>query len=298
MSRTIAIRILAVSCICFGAGYPFYCWVAQAGLFLWFSYLELTIQGKGPYTVHASLIMIPTLVLAWVAVYFIYQPTAWLINRLLPAPPVIINEAPTPAPAPAPVDGKAKRNPVVVSLFVFSVLLIAVGVSAGVVGYLKTPKSVTYAVLNLAGGALPNSKYVKLTGMAVPSLKSQYRVEIRSSYDVETYIPVVQPNWRQGDPVVYFLHPFHDSYGNAGPVMVAQTGVLIPDALPGAAAFICRKHGLTLAQPTFVLEHDPQADMDPYLYTTAYCTIIGLCLFFPFALAGIGTFFGRNKSSS
>jgi hypothetical protein len=296
MNRKIGIRILAVACICFGAGYPFYCWVTQAGLFLWLSYLELELQGRGPYIVHASLLMIPTLVLSWVAVYFVYRPTAYLINRLLPAPPVAINELPTPVPAPS--DGKAKRNPVVVSLFVFSLVLIAVGVGAGVIGYLKTPKSVTYATLNLAGGAPPTSKYVKLTGLAIPSLKSQYTVGIRYPYDVETYIPVVPPNWRQGDPVVYFLHPFHDSFGNSGPVMVAQTGVLIPDALPGAAAFIGRKHGLTLAKPTFVLEHDPQADMDPYLYTTAYCTIIGLCLFIPFALAGIGKLPGRNKPSS
>lgn len=298
MIRTIAIRILVTAGICFGAGYPFYCWVTQAGLLLWLSYLELTIEGKGPYTVHASLLMIPTLVLAWVAAYFVYRPTAYLINRLLPAPPVIINKSPEPDPAPAPADGATKRNPVVVSLFVFSLLLIVVGVGTGVIGYLKTPKSVTFAALNLAGGAPPQSKYVKLTGLAVPPLKSQYRVGIRYPYDVETYIPVVPPNWRQGDPVVYFLHPFEDSYGNSGPVMVAQTGVLIPDALPGPAAFISRKHGLTLAEPTFVLEHDPQADMDPYLYTTAYCTIIGLCLFIPFALAGIGSFFGRNKPSS
>jgi hypothetical protein len=302
MNQLIGNRILVVMGVCFGIGYPFYCWVAQAGLLRWLMYLELWMQGKGPYTVHSSLLELPATVLTWGAILVLSGPAQFAVTHLLPPPPVILNEtakpAPAPAQAPSTAPGKALAYPVVRWLFAGSVLLIAVGVGAGIIGYRKTPRNVTFETLNLADNKPPSSRFVKLTGMAMPNLMSQYSESIKGSSFLETYIPVVAPNWRQGDPVVYFIHPFRNTFSHLEPAMVSQTGVLLPNALTGPALFICKKHGLNLANPSFVLEKDPQAGMEPYLYTVIFSTIIGLCLFIPIAWNWISGFFQHSKLPS
>jgi hypothetical protein len=287
--------ILVAIWVCFGAAYPFYCWVAQAGLLRWLVDLELTLQGKGPYVIHPSWLMIPTLLISWIIPAAIYRPALYMMDQLLP-PPAAIIEVPRPmtyAPAPAPAAGDWARNPVVICIAVGSLASIAVGVRAGVIAYRRSSEAVTFEALNLAGGAPPSSKHVKLTGLAVPSLKSQYTERRKSSY-LNTYIPVVPPHWRQGDPVVYFLHPDRDSFGNTEPVMIEQTGVLMRDALPGAAAFLCKKHGITLGTPTFVLEYDAHADVSPYIGTALYCILIGLAFFLPWASRLVRELFHRH----
>ena len=98
--------------------------------------------------------------------------------------------------------------------------------------------------------------------------------------------------------MVYFLHPEDDSFGHTEPVMIGQTGVLIPDALPVAAVFLCKKHGITLGTPTFVLETDAHADVNPYFYTALFCIIFGLAFFIPNALKWVHELFQRNKFPS
>jgi hypothetical protein len=301
MTRQFVKRIFGVTWISLGAGYPFYCWVAQAGLYSWLVYLELMLEGKGPYTVHASLLMVPTVPISWMAVFALYKFFDSMVDRVLPPPPAFIGEAPKPvtdAPTPAPAVDKATGSPAVLCLLAFSVFLIVVGVIAGVRAFRKSSAPITFEALNLNDGKPPGSKFVKLTGLALPSLKSQYTFEVRYPYDLETYTPVVPLRWRQGDPVVYFLHLHHDALGTSGPVMIGQTGVLIRDALPGAAAFLAKKHGITLGNPTFVLDAHTDADLDPYFDTALYCTIIGLCLFLPIAVSWVGELFPRKKLPS
>jgi hypothetical protein len=302
MNQVMGNKILIITGVCFGIAYPFYCWVAQAGLLRWLMYLELWMQGKGPYTVHSDLFMLPVMILTWGAVFVLSGPAQFAVKHLLPPPPIVLNETPTPAPAQDPAQytapGKALHYASVRWLFAGSVLLIAVGVGAGIIGYRKTPRNVTYEALNLADNKPPVSRFVNLTGMAMPNLKSQYTESIKGSSFLQTYIPVVAPNWRQGDPVIYFIHPFRDSFSHREPISISQTGVLLPNALTGPAVFISRKHGLNLANPMFVLEKDPQAGMEPYLYTVIFSTIIGLCLFIPIAWNWISGFFHHGKLPS
>lgn len=285
--------ILVTIWVCFGAVYPFYCWVAQAGLLRWLIDLELTLQGKGPYVIHTSWLMIPTFFLSWIIPAALYGPALYMIDQLLP-PPATIIEVPRPmnyAPAPAPEAGDWAHNPIVICIAVGSLVSIMVGVRAGVIAYRKSSEAVTFEALNLADGVPPSSKHVKLTGLAVPSLKSQYTEQLRSA-SLETYIPVVPPHWSQSDPIVYFLHPFRDSFGHTEPVMIGQTGVLIRDALPRAAVFLCKKHGIILGTPTFVLETDAHADVT--FAAAFYCTIIGLAFFLPWASRLVRELFHRH----
>jgi hypothetical protein len=296
MNQLVGNRILIAMFVSFGMGYPLYCWIAQAGVYSWLVDLELGLQGKGPYLVHASWLMIPTLVIAWVLGLAVYLPATYMIDRLL-APPVALNEkAAEPAPmvdgpSPAPAASSLVNNPLVIYFLAGSVALIAVGVVAGVIAYRESSTAVTFEALNLADGVPPNSKYVKLTGMAITSLKSQYSFQVRSSPYVETYLPLVPPSWKPGDPVTFFLHPAHDSFGNIEPVMTAQTGVLIRDGLSGAALFLCKKHGVKLGTPAFVLENDAHAEAEPYISAALYCTIIGLAFFLPIAGSWVKTLF-------
>jgi hypothetical protein len=200
-------EILGITSVCFGMGYPFYCWVTHAGFLGWLVDLELTLQGKGPYVVHAGWLMLPTFVLSWVAALALFWPARYVITHL-PPPPTAIIQAPRPADgAPTP---KAKGSPVPIWFQTGSLLLIVVGVGAGVIAYRKSTEPVAFEVLNLADGVPPGSTHVKLTGLAVPSLKSQYSYVVRTSYELETYIPVVPPNWHHGDPVVFFFGTFRE----------------------------------------------------------------------------------------
>ena len=290
-------------CVFFWAAYSLYCFIAQAGLYGWLVNLELGIEGKGPYHVDPVLLAIPTLIISGITAFALSWGALYMIDHLLP--PQAIGKAPrlalrpmTHAPSPASASGKATRNPVLI-LLVGSLGLIGVGVGAGLIAYRKISEAVTFEALNAAGGALPRSRHVKLTGLAVPSLESQYTIETRRSSLLETYIPVVAPYWRQGDPVVYFLHPVRDSFGrdsfgHTEPVMIGQTGLLMRDALPGAAVFLCKKHGITLGTPTFVLEDDAHADAGPYIAAAIFCPIIGLCVFLPIAFKSVGELLHRH----
>ncbi len=297
MNQLVANRILIAMFVCFGMGYPLYCWIAQAGVYSWLVDLELGLQGKGPYLVHASWLMIPTLVLSWLLGLAVYLPATRMIDRML-APAVALNEKlrpePVPAanaPTPVPDASNLVNNPLVLYFLAGSVALIMVGVLAGVIAYRESSTPVTFEALNLTDGVTPNSKYVKLTGLAITSLKSQYSFQVRSAPYVETYVPVVPPSWKQGDPVTYFLHPSHDTFGNVEPVMIAQTGVLIRDGLSGPALFLCNKHGVKLSTPSFVLENDAHAEAGPYISAAFYCIAIGLAFFLPIAGSWVKTLF-------
>ena len=296
--------ILIAIWVCFGAGYPLYCFIARAGLYGWLVDLELAHEGKGPYHVDPMLLAIATLIVSWIVAFALSWAALYMIGQLLPTR-AASSEAPRPAPRPMayvpsrwPRMPEWARNPVVI-LLVGSMVLIVVGVGAGVIAHRKYSETLTFEALNLADGTPPSSKHVKLTGLAVPSLESQYTIETRSTSLLETYIPVVPFYWRQGDPVVYFLHPVRDSFGrdsfgHTEPVMIGQTGLLMRDALPGAAVFLCKKHGITLGTPTFVLEDDAHADAGPYIAAAIFCPIIGLCVFLPIAFKSVGELLHRH----
>ncbi len=79
MNQVIGNRILVITGVCFGIGYPFYCWVAQAGLLRWLMYLQLWMQGKGPYTVDSSFLMLPAMILTWGAVAALSWPSQFAV---------------------------------------------------------------------------------------------------------------------------------------------------------------------------------------------------------------------------
>jgi hypothetical protein len=282
MSRKTAKEVVLLMWTCCAIAYPFYAWITDTGLFRWFADIELTRQGNGPYTVDSRLLVFCVLVATWVIFLVAYKAVGWMAG-LLPLSPATIAEVPAPAPADEnktpPADVRRLQKVMVVFFLVGSVVSIAIGVRAALIAYRKSNKVVRFEPFNLADGTPPPSTHVKLTGVAVPSLGIQFDDHNRSSY-WQSYIPVLPAHWRQGDPVVYILHPMHSDYlQHSGPVTIAQPGVLIPDGLPGAAVFLFKKHGVTLGTPPMVLETDTEADLSPLLETAFWCIVFGLLVF-------------------
>ena len=107
---------------------------------------------------------------------------------------------------------------------------------------------------------------------------------------------MLPPHWRQGDPVVYFLHPLESDYlQHSKPVTIGQPGVLIPDGLPGAAAFLFKKHGITLGTPPIVLETDTDAELSPLLEIAAWCGGSGSCFLGIFGSLTVSWALGRIR---
>ena len=267
MSRKTAEEVVVLMLTCCAVAYPFYAWITDTGLFRWFVDLELTLQGNGPYEVTDRLLLIPVYAVTWGIFIAASNAAGWVIRRL-PLTPATMSDAPAPAAA---ADNKTGRAIVVVFL-VGGVVSTIAGVRAGVIAYRKSNEVVTFEPFNLADGIPPRSTRVKLTGLADPSLEIQFKIDIR-----ESYIPVLPPHWRQGDPIVYFLHPHPSDYlQHSKPVMIAQQGVLIRDGLPGAAAFLFKKHGITLGTPPIVLDPDTEAELSTLLEIASWCTVLGL----------------------
>ena len=260
MSRKTAREVVILISTCCAVAYPFYSWITGTGLFRWFVELELTLQGNGPYEVDTSWLMIPVFVVTWGIFLAAYRAIGWLMSQ--PAlSPATMSEAPAADNRTGQADVKRVQKIAVVFFLVSGVVSMVVAARIAWVCYRKSNEAVTYEPLNLADGIPPRTTHVKLTGLAVPSLEMRYNEFNRSSH-WEAYIPVLPPHWRQGDPVVYFLHPMHSDYlQHSGPVTIGQPGVLIRDGLPGPAAFLFKKHGIKLGTPPIVLETDREADL-------------------------------------
>ena len=298
MSRQTANEVVLLLGLPCALGYAMYSGMTGTGFFGWLVDLELMLQGKGPYRVDTNLLMIPMFVVSLGILSAVCRAAGWVINRL-PFPPATSSDAPAPAPAAdngnVPADVRRVRKTLVVFFLVISVASMVVGVRAGLIAYRKSNEVVTFEPLNLADGIPPRSTHVKLTGLAVPSLEIRFNDFWRSS-NWEAYIPVLPPHWRQGDPVVYFLHPLESDYlQHSKPVMIGQPGVLIRDGLPGPAAFLFKRHGITLGTPPIVLETDTDADLDPLLETAGWCGGGGLLVFGIFGSLTVSWALGRIR---
>ena len=301
MSRKTAERRTIVTLTFCGLAYFLYALAAETGLYTWLVDIDLALQGNGPYVVHAYWLSLAFFIISLGICIAAIVAACWVIDRL-PLPPAAMSDVPAPAPTPAAVN---KTGTAMLLFFLLASLVpIGVGAYTGLIYYHKSSEAVTFEPLNLTDGIPPRSTRVKLTGLVVPSLEIQYTKGYRYSF-LETYIPVLPPQWHRGDPVVYFLHPHGDFVQPSKPAMIGQTGLLIRDGLPGAATFLFKKHGITLGTPPIVLDTDEHADLDPYLYTAIGGGAIGLSSFFLLAVALVrGAWawfvgrFGRSRLAS
>ena len=298
MSRKTAKEVVLLLGLPCALAYAIYSMVTGTGFFRWLVDLELTLQGNGPYEVYTKLLMIPMFAFSFGILIAVRLAAGWVINRL-PFPADTASDAPAPAPAAdnrnVTADVRRTQKTLVVFFLVISVVSMVVGVRAGLIAYRKSNQAVTFEPVNLADGIPPRSTHVKLTGLADPSLEIRFN-DFGTSSNWEAYIPVLPPNWRQGNPVVYFLHPLESDYlQHSKPVMIGQQGVLIRDGLPGPAAFLFKKHGITLGTPPIVLETDTDAELSPLIEIAAWCGGAGLLLLGIFGSLTVSWALGRVR---
>lgn len=288
MSRETANRIGFWIWFFAAAVYPFYSLITDTGLYRWAVEIELTLQGSGPYEVDSRLLMTAVIVVSWgifIAILFSAQRVIGVLRTPRTAMSDARTNAPTPAPEHAVVPARAadnKTDNAVVAIFlIVSLAAVIVGIYAGLIGYRKSSEVVSFEPLNIADGIAPRSTHVQLTGLVDPSLRIEFNDFHRSSH-WETYVPVLPPHWRRGDPVIYFLHrhgwdhQYDQLLQQSEEFTIAQKGVLIRDGLPSAAAFIFKKHGIVIGAPPIVLDTQTDADLDVYFYTALLCVVIGL----------------------
>jgi hypothetical protein len=180
------------------------------------------------------------------------------------------------------------------------VALLAAGV-AGWLAYAEAEAPVVVADIDLAKAAdrTPTTGHARLAGIVLPdqtlTLETETGSQITGNHTAtESFIPVVPPGWRQGQPVTYFMQlrgvKFLKPAGSDGFVPLTPTtppfavkteeGVLLADGLPGAIAELYRRNGMVLAATTAVFDRDTRAEETHYSGVAIFAGMFALtCLF-------------------
>jgi hypothetical protein len=190
-------------------------------------------------------------------------------------------------------EGSASGNPGIRRLYSF--LLISgvasalIAVAAGVMHDFKSRTQaqaearevVHYEPFNLADGIAPRTSTVVLTGLADPTLAIS--VLGSGSQARTSYIPLLPPHWRAGDPVTYFLRAKGDDLSRGQPFTLRQTGILVRGGLPGDIASEFAERGVKVGAPPVVFEsrQDYRDDhLDKYLTAVLGFGIYGFTAIF------------------
>ena len=180
---------------------------------------------------------------------------------------------------------QALKAPAVAALL--GVVLLAVGVGAGWLGYQKSQEIITYEPVDLSAGQTPSSNHVVLTGIAHTEYLLQFESKRRGSTTIDNYFPLASSAWRRGEPFVYFVKTKATAYlpqsggqpvifsGRTPPFrMTTEKALLVRNGLPGPVGEAFRK-SITLADPPIVLDMNPNADFEMYWIVAIAAGLLG-----------------------
>jgi hypothetical protein len=261
-------------------GYIGYAGITYSGLYRWAAEWEMAQFGS--YEIEGTVI---GLFFALVA-----APAGLLalLGKAFGRPAV--GAAVTDAPA-------AKRQVSGRTLALIGLAAIPVAAGSAWLGYHKSQQPVAFEAVNLADGRTPQSTHVEMTGVAQTGLIVLWEEEINGNKTTTTYLPLTAPDWRDGQPITYFLRPAvnaiagPDGYHMIAPTtasfQLTQTGVLFRNDLPGAVRAEYEKNGYTLASPAYVLDTKDDVELDIYWEVAAGAGITALVLLLSAALVPI-----------
>jgi hypothetical protein len=194
-----------------------------------------------------------------------------------------------------PAAGTRQASPRLFALIGVAAMAVAAG--AGWLGYHKSQQPVTFELVNLADGRAPQSTHVQVTGVARTDLIVQFEQTINGDKTETTYLPLTAPDWKDGQPITYFLRPAVNAVAgpngyqmldsNTAPFMLTQKGVLFRNDLPGAVQAEYEKHGFALSSPIYVLDTKDDADIEIYWEVAGGAGITALVLLLSAALMPI-----------
>jgi hypothetical protein len=196
-----------------------------------------------------------------------------------------------------PADGvaNARRNARVLAALGLAAL--AIGAIGGALGYNRMQTPPTHADLVLSTGAepAPVADLVTVTGIAHPDLIVRYQETIGGSTESWSFVPLVSPAWRIGEPIRFLLRTNQTAWlppagtdalptprmllhGNPPFRMVTEPSVVERHALPGAVLTAYEKARVPLDPSVGVVEQSEGEIYAPYWITAAGGGVVGACL--------------------
>jgi len=267
-----------------GGLYILYAWTTYSGLYRWAAEWEMAQFGS--YEVEGTLVGL------FFALIGLPAGVLALFGKLLGRSDA--SSAFTAAMG-KPAVGTRQASPRLFVLLGLVALLVAAG--AGWLGYHKSQQPVTFEAVNLADGKAPQSNRVEMTGVARTDLIVQFEETINGNKTETTYLPLTAPDWKDGQPITYFLRPAVNAIAgpngyqmldsNTAPFALTMKGVLFRNDLPGAVQAEYEKHGFALSSPIYVLDTKDDADIEIYWEVAGGAGITALVLLLSAALMPI-----------
>lgn len=170
---------------------------------------------------------------------------------------------------------------------------LAVAAAAVVLGLQEARRVPVVATLDLRQSAtLPDADVFVVIGLARTDLMLAFATETRGAKRDYAYVPLTTPQWRRGEPLVYFLKTNQNAYtppedgrmfrlvpSEAPFLMTLQRAVVETHALPGPVREIYRTHNVALAPELHVFSQNVSVALDHYWITAAIAGLSGLvCL--------------------
>lgn len=265
------VGVTAVTGLLGWCAYVVYGWFTYTGV--WQALAEWEIQQFGSYREKATLLTLIT------GPILLLNLPILIINIIRPGtlPYQLLGR---PALRRSPRAG----NPIKV-LAAVAIMTLLCGSVAGFLGYQQMQEAVTFESVDLAHSVTPPvGRHVILTGIARTDETVVMRKISGGATTENIYLPVTQPDWRTGQPVMYFLNPHASGYagpngfqiysGNTRPFAIRQSGTVFVDGLPGLVRTEFERRGIAMAATTYVVDTDTKANLDVYWIVTALC---GLC---------------------
>ena len=269
-------RILAVLWTIGAFLLMFWYWATYAGPYRWAA--EWQLERFGSYSEKITLFG-PLIVLLIPAGFL----GGW--GPLLPRAPV----------SPAVRVANALRNARIIA--VVGGLALLVGAAAGALGYRKMQTPLGHSDLVLATGAepVPDADLVTITGIARTDLIVGYEETIAGSTSRWSFVPLVAPVWRSGEPIRFLLKtnqtawmppagadasrmPRVLQHGNPPFRMITEPSVLERHDLPGVVRAEYKKARVLLDPSIAVVEQSAGEVYAPYWMTAAGGGLVGICL--------------------
>ena len=271
-------RILAMAWTIAAFALMLWCWAFYAGPYRWAA--EWQLARFGSYGEKVSL----------------FGP---LILLLIPAG-LLNGWGPLLPPAPIRPEvrvANARRNARIVAMLGGVALLI--GLAGGALGYerMQTPPTQSELVLATGTEAAPAVDLVTVTGIARTDLMVGYEQTIAGMNSRWSFVPLVAPGWRSGDPIRFLLKTNQTAWmppsGSDGPWvprmllrgnppfrMITAPSVLRRYALPGIVRTEYEKAQIPLDPAVMVVEQSAGEVFAPYWMSAAGGGLVGMCLLF------------------
>ena len=246
-----------------------------SGLYRWVAEWEMAHFGSYDVELTALGVIIVPLVTPLVVLGI------YLRGRPVPSSDGVLSRLTLSANAPAGEEG-SKAALVCVLLGLLGILVAG---GAYRMGNTKSKQTLSFEPLDLAEHRMPKTNHVELKGVVQTGMMVEFSEDNSGSKTITNYMPVTASNWKNDEPIIFFLRPHinailadnqvHSLDPNTEPFEIKMQGVLFRNDLPGPVLSEYEKHGLKIASPHLVLDTDTKSELDIYWEVALISAIMG-----------------------